>query len=86
MAIDDNASEWPWIARRSEPARTDHRFAEPSRAKPKDSAYPVLNQLIKPVVLSKVKLGWVPFGVAAFKVKLDGELTLIVKVTPLVFL
>ena len=43
-------------------------------------------QLIKPVVLSKVKLGWVPFGVAAFKVKLDGELTLIVNVTPLVFL
>ena len=45
-----------------------------------------LFQLIKPVVLSNVKLGWVPFGVAAFRVKLDGELTLIVNVTPLVFL
>jgi hypothetical protein len=37
------------------------------------------------VVLSKVKLGWVPFGIAAFKVKVDGEVTLIVIVTPLVF-
>ena len=43
-------------------------------------------QLINPVLLSKVKLGCVPLGIPAVNVKVDGEVTLIVKVTPLVFL
>jgi hypothetical protein len=42
--------------------------------------------LINPVVLSNVKLGCVPLGIAAVTLKLDGELTLIVNVTPLVLL
>ena len=42
--------------------------------------------MIRPVELSKVKLGWLPFALAAVKVKVDGVGTLIVRVTPLVFL
>lgn len=39
-------------------------------------------QLIKPVELSNVKLGWLPWGRAAVKVKVEGVGTLIVRVTP----
>jgi hypothetical protein len=42
--------------------------------------------LIKPVELSKVKLGWLPFGLAAVKVKVEGVGTPMDRVTPEVFL
>jgi len=45
-----------------------------------------VTQLIKPVELSKVKLGWLPDGLLAVSVKVEGVGTLIVRVTPLVFL
>lgn len=45
-----------------------------------------VRQLINPVALSNVKLGCVPFGMAAFNVKVDGDGTVIVRVIPLDFL
>ena len=46
----------------------------------------MLRQLISPVELSKVKLAWLPCGLAAVKVKVDGVGTPMDRVTPLVFL